>query len=142
MPARGSTSRHTRRGRGLGSGRGEFSGRGRKGQKARAGGGMRPGFEGGQLPLIKRLPAKRGFTSPFKKEFQLVNVGTLSAKFQSGDSVSIAEMEAAGLVHHQGKPVKVLGGGELDKPLTVTASHFSAGAQSKIQAAGGKAVKA
>ena len=139
-PAAGSKKERTRWGRGLGSGKGEFSGRGRKGQKARAGGRMRPGFEGGQLPLIKRLPAKRGFTNPFKTEYQLVNIGVLSERFENGAQVSEMELRAAGLVKRL--PVKVLGGGEINKALTVKASQFSASAKAKIEAAGGTAIKA
>ncbi len=128
-------------GRGLGSGKGEFSGRGRKGQKARAGGRVRPGFEGGQLPLIKRLPAKHGFTNPFKKEFQLVNVGLLSERFQAGATISESVLQAMGIVRRN-IPVKVLGTGDVNKALTVNVTAFSESAKAKIEAAGGKAVKA
>ena len=140
-PSAGAKKDRTRYGRGLGSGKGEFSGRGRKGQKARAGGRIRPGFEGGQLPLIKRLPAKHGFTNPFKKEFQLVNVGLLSERFQSGTTISESVLQAMGIVRRN-IPVKVLGNGDIDKSLTVNASAFSDSAKAKIEAAGGKAVKA
>ncbi len=140
-PSAGAKKDRTRYGRGLGSGKGEFSGRGRKGQKARAGGRIRPGFEGGQLPLIKRLPAKHGFTNPFKKEFQLVNVGLLSERFQSGATISESVLQAMGIVRRN-IPVKVLGNGDIDKSLTVNASAFSDSAKAKIEAAGGKAVKA
>ncbi len=140
-PSPGAKKDRIRYGRGLGSGKGEFSGRGRKGQKARAGGRVRPGFEGGQLPLIKRLPAKHGFTNPFKKEFQLVNVGLLSERFQAGAVISEAVLQANGIVR-KNIPVKVLGAGDINKALTVNASAFSDTAKAKIEAAGGKAVKA
>ncbi len=140
-PSAGAKKDRKRYGRGLGSGKGEFSGRGRKGQKARAGGRVRPGFEGGQLPLIKRLPAKHGFTNPFKKEFQLVNVGLLAERFESGATISESVLQANGIVRKD-IPVKVLGGGDIKKALTVNASAFSESAIAKIEAAGGKAVKA
>lgn len=140
-PPPGAKRTAKRFGRGLGSGKGEFSGRGRKGQKARAGGRVRPGFEGGQLPIIKRLPAKHGFTNPFRTEYQPVNVGLLSEKFQSGATISESVLRAMGIVRTN-MPVKVLGAGDIDKALTVNATAFSDSAKAKIEAAGGKAVKA
>jgi large subunit ribosomal protein L15 len=136
-PAPGSKKARKRVGRGNGSGHGTYSGRGLKGQKARAGGKMRPGFEGGQLPLIKRLPKKRGFFNRFKVEYDVVNLGLLN-KFDSGSEVTIDSLRSAGLVHSLAKPVKVLGTGEVDRPLIVKVNKFSASAKEKIEAAGGK----
>ena len=138
-PAPGSRHAAKRVGRGTGSGHGTFSGRGCKGQKARAGNNkMRPGFEGGQLPLIKRLPRKRGFTNIFKTEYSLVSLGELN-KFDSGSEVTSDKMLAAGIIKSLAHPVKVLADGALDRPLTVKADKFSASARAKIEAAGGKA---
>jgi large subunit ribosomal protein L15 len=129
-------------GRGNGSGHGTYSGRGCKGQKARAGNNkMRPGFEGGQLPLIKRLPRKRGFTNIFRVEYATVSVGGLNA-FESGSEVTPESMLAAGLIDSLKKPVKILADGEIDRPLTIKAAKFSAAARAKIEAAGGKAEEA
>jgi len=136
-PAPGSKKNRKRVGRGNGSGHGTYSGRGLKGQKARAGGKMRPGFEGGQLPLIKRLPKKRGFFNRFRVEYDVVNLGLLN-KFDSGSEVTIDSLRSAGLVHSLTKPVKVLGTGEVDRPLTVKVNKYSASAKEKIEAAGGK----
>lgn len=136
-PAPGSKKARKRVGRGNGSGHGTYSGRGLKGQKARAGGKMRPGFEGGQLPLIKRLPKKRGFFNRFRVEYDVVNLGLLN-KFDSGSEVTIDSLRSAGLVHSLTKPVKVLGTGEVDRPLTVKVNKYSASAKEKIEAAGGK----
>jgi large subunit ribosomal protein L15 len=127
-------------GRGDGSGRGTFSGKGCKGQKARAGCNMRPGFEGGQLPIIKRLPRKRGFTNIFRTEFAAVNLESFKV-FESGDKVTAEKMVEAGIIKSKKQPVKVLAGGELNCPLTVQANGFSAAAKAKIEAAGGKAVE-
>ena len=138
-PAPGSRHASKRVGRGNGSGHGTYSGRGCKGQKARAGNNkVRPGFEGGQLPLIKRLPRKRGFTNIFRIEYSVVNVGELNA-FESGAEVTAELMLSAGLIKTSAHPVKVLGDGEIDRPLTVKAQKFSASAKAKIEAAGGKA---
>jgi large subunit ribosomal protein L15 len=124
-------------GRGNGSGHGTYSGRGCKGQKVRSGNNkMRPGFEGGQLPLIKRLPRKRGFTNIFRTEFSAVNTGALSA-FESGSEVTPETMLAAGVIKSLKLPVKVLGDGDIDRPLKVRAHKFSASAKAKIEAAGG-----
>jgi large subunit ribosomal protein L15 len=99
---------------------------------------MRPGFEGGQLPLIKRLPRKRGFTNIFKKEFSIIKLGSLNI-FEAGSEVTPESLVAAGVIKSLKKPVKVLAEGEIDRPLTVRANGFSAAAKAKIEAAGGKA---
>ena len=133
-------SRHPRKrvGRGTGSGHGTFSGRGCKGQKARTGNNkMRPGFEGGQLPLIKKLPRKRGFINIFRIEYTTVKVGDLNA-LESGSEVTAEILKAAGIIKNTAQPVKILGDGEIDRPLTVKANKFSASAKAKIEAAGGK----
>jgi len=137
-PAPGSRRAAKRVGRGNGSGHGTYSGRGCKGQKSRAGFKIRPGFEGGQLPLIKRLPRKRGFTNIFRTEYSVVKVGALNV-FEPGAEVTPETMLAAGLVKSANSPVKVLGDGNIDRPLTVKAHKFSASAKTKIEAAGGKA---
>jgi large subunit ribosomal protein L15 len=137
-PAPGAKKARKRVGRGNGSGSGTYSGRGVKGQKSRAGFRIRPGFEGGQLPMIKRLPRQRGFTNIFRKEYSVVAVGSLN-RFESGSDVTPEELLAAGLVRNMKKPVKILAQGELDRPLTVKAHKFSAAAKAKIEAAGGKA---
>jgi len=136
-PAPGSRRAAKRVGRGNGSGHGTYSGRGCKGQKSRAGFKMRPGFEGGQLPLIKRLPRKRGFTNIFRTEYSTVNAGALNI-FESGSEVTPETMLAAGIIKNLNNPVKVLGDGDIDRPLTVRAHKFSATAKAKIEAAGGK----
>lgn len=132
-PAPGSKRRRKRVGRGPGSGLGKTAGRGHKGQRSRAGYSRRPGFEGGQMPLIRRVP-KRGFTNIFRTEYAVINVVDLAA-FE-GD-VSPVELLAAGKVR-KGMPVKVLGRGDLAKALTVKAHRFSAAARQKIEAAGGQ----
>ena len=136
-PSPGSRHAAKRVGRGNGSGHGTYSGRGCKGQKSRAGFKMRPGFEGGQLPLIKRLPRKRGFTNIFRTEYSTVNAGALNI-FESGSEVTPETMLAAGIIKNLNNPVKVLGDGDIDRPLTVRAHKFSATAKAKIEAAGGK----
>ncbi|MFB3109243.1 MAG: 50S ribosomal protein L15 [Candidatus Binatia bacterium] len=123
-------------GRGNGSGHGKTSGRGHKGQGARAGGGPRPGFEGGQMPLQRRIP-KRGFHNPFKKKYALINVGQLEA-LDAGSEVSPELLRGRGLVRSQGDRVKILGNGSLSKALTVKAHGFSSQAKEKIEAAGGR----
>lgn len=130
-----------RLGRGHGSGRGKTAGKGTKGQKARAGGKTRPGFEGGSLPMIMRLPFKRGigFFNPNRTTYHPVNVKDLDV-FDAGTEISPAELFAAGLVPDATSRVKILGDGELDRPLTVRAHAFSAQARSKLEAAGGQAV--
>ena len=137
-PAPKSKTKRKRIGRGLGSGHGRYSGKGCKGQKARSGGGVSPFFEGGQLPLVKRLPHKRGFTNIFKTEYALVNVESLKV-FESGASVSPEELHGARLIKSLHKPVKILGSGEIDRPLVVRAAKFSKVAKEKIEAAGGQA---
>jgi large subunit ribosomal protein L15 len=137
-PAEGSRKAAKRVGRGAGSGHGTFSGRGCKGNKARAGFGVRPGFEGGQLPIIKRLPEKRGFTNLFKKVVSVMNVSDLNC-FDAGTVVTPAELVAQGLIKSAGVPVKILAGGEIDRALNVKVSSYSAAAKAKIEAAGGTA---
>lgn len=132
-PNSGSTKNRKRRGRGPGSGNGKTAGRGEKGQKARSGGSVHPRFEGGQMPLIRRIP-KRGFKSINRVEYQVVNVRDLDRV--DGD-VSPESLKAAGLVRSLTKPVKILGVGEVSKKLAVSAHKFSASAQAKIEAAGG-----
>ncbi len=139
-PAPGSKKPRKRVGRGNGSGHGTYSGRGCKGQKSRAGFSMRPGFEGGQLPLIKRLPRKRGFTNIFRVEYQVVSLTKLNV-FEAGSEIGPAELRAAGIVRSLRKPIKILADGEIDRALTVTANKFSVAARSQIEAAGGKAVE-
>ncbi len=135
-PAPGSKRSRKRVGRGDGSGHGTYSGRGCKGQKSRAGYKMRPGFEGGQLPLIKRLPRKRGFVNIFRKEYSVVNLGELNA-FESGSEVTPERLAAAGLVKSLRHPIKILAEGDIAHPLVVRANKFSAAAKAKIEAAGG-----
>jgi large subunit ribosomal protein L15 len=137
-PAPGSRKDRKRVGRGDGSKKGSFSGRGCKGQKSRSGHRMKPGFEGGQLPIIKRLPSKRGFTNIFKTEYALVNLSDL-AGFAAGAVVTAEELVNAGVIRPTQKPLKVLGNGEITQSITVKANKFSASAKSKIEAAGGKA---
>lgn len=134
----GSTQNSKRIGRGHGSGQGKTAGKGHKGQKARAGHGMRPGFEGGQMPLQRRMP-KRGFTNIFAKEIVTVNVGTLEKKFEDGATVNAETLVSAGIIKSAMDGVKILSNGELKKKLTVKASAFSAAAKEKIESAGGKA---
>jgi large subunit ribosomal protein L15 len=136
-PAKGSKKGRKRVGRGDSSGRGKTAGRGTKGQNARSGGGVRPYFEGGQLPLVRRLPRARGFTNIFKNQFSTVNVDRLNERFAKGDEVSPSALAEAGLVASSSELVKVLGRGEMEKPLTVRAHGFSASARAKIEAAGG-----
>lgn len=133
-PADGSKTRKIRVGRGEGGRRGKTAGRGTKGQKARSK--VRPGFEGGQMPLQRRIPKLRGFKNRNKQYFALINVEKLDASFEAGDSVDPAILHARGLVKKRGK-VKVLGEGAIDKALTVRAHAFSLGAVEKIKAAGG-----
>jgi large subunit ribosomal protein L15 len=127
-------------GRGNGSGHGTYSGRGCKGQNARSGGGVRLGFEGGQLPLIKRLPRRRGFTNVFKTEYNVVNVGKL-AIFPADTEVTPEELLRARLISTTDHPTKILGAGDIQHPLTVSANKFSSSAEKKILAAGGKIKK-
>jgi len=124
-------------GRGHGSGNGKTAGKGHKGQKARAGHGMRPGFEGGQMPLQRRIP-KRGFNNIFAKEVVCVNVGSLNS-FEDGAEVNVDALLEAGVLRKSGDALKILANGELSKKLTVKANAFSEAAKAKIEAAGGKA---
>ncbi len=136
-PAEGSVKNGFRRGRGTGSGNGKTAGKGHKGQNARSGGGVRPGFEGGQLPLYRRLP-KRGFYNKFGKTYAIVNLETLNNKFEDGAVVDMATLLNSGVVSSACDGIKVLGRGEIAKKLTVKAAVFSASAKEKIEAAGGK----
>ena len=137
-PAEGSVKNGFRKGRGPGSGNGKTAGKGHKGQNARSGGGVRPGFEGGQLPLYRRLP-KRGFYNKFGKCYTLVNVETLNKKFEDGAVVDAAALLSAGVVSQLATDgIKVLGRGEITKKLTVKAAIFSETAKEKIEAVGGK----
>ncbi|MDP6494307.1 MAG: 50S ribosomal protein L15 [Dehalococcoidia bacterium] len=135
-PQKGSNRSRKRIGRGDGSGYGSMSGRGMKGQKSRSGGGVRLGFEGGQLSLIKKLPMVRGFTNIFRKEYKEVNLDWL-ARFPANSEITPQTLVDRGFAKNLGKPVKVLGRGELDVPLTVEAHKFSRSAREKIEAAGG-----
>ncbi len=136
-PAPGSTTAPKRLGRGIGSGLGKTSGKGHKGAKARSGGGKRPGFEGGQMPLVRRVP-KRGFTNIFGKEYTTVNVERLEI-FEDGAVVTVESLMSAGIIKKTLDGVKILGGGELTKKLTVKADKFTESAKEKIEALGGKA---
>jgi large subunit ribosomal protein L15 len=136
-PPVGSRQNRKRVGRGNGSGHGTYSGRGCKGQKARSGGGVRLGFEGGQLPLIQRLPRKRGFTNVFRIQYSVVNVGRLMV-FSPGTEIAPKELFKAGLISTLDRPTKILGQGEIRYPLVVTAHKFSSSAEKKILAAGGE----
>ena len=135
-PAQGSAKAAWRKGRGPGSGNGKTAGKGHKGQNARSGGGVRPGFEGGQLPLYRKLP-KRGFNNRFAVNYAIVNVAVLN-KFEDGAVVDMDALVAAKIVRKPLDGLKVLGNGELTKKLTVKATVFSATAKEKIEAAGGK----
>ena len=137
QPAFGSTTAPKRLGRGVGSGLGKTSGKGHKGAKARSGGGKRPGFEGGQMPLYRRVP-KKGFTNIFRTEYATVNVGQLEV-FDNGTVVTAAMLKEAKIIKKTLDGVKVLGNGELTKKLTVEAAKFTASAKEKIEALGGKA---
>jgi len=137
-PAPGAKKNRKRVGRGDGSGHGTYSGRGCKGQKSRAGYKMRPGFEGGQLPLIKRLPQKRGFTNIFRTEYSVVNINKLNM-FESGSEVTPESLVASGVVKSLRHPIKILGEGDINHPISVKANKFSAAAKAKIEAAGGTA---
>lgn len=136
-PAEGSNKKAFRRGRGHGSGNGKTAGKGHKGQNARSGGGVRPGFEGGQMPLYRRIP-KRGFTCINHKEIVAINLTHLNV-FDDGAVVDIAALQSKGLVSNPRDGVKILGVGELTKKLTVQVNGYSQSAKEKIEAAGGKA---
>jgi large subunit ribosomal protein L15 len=138
-PAPGARKKPKRIGLGLGSGHGKTACKGTKGHKARAGGGVRPGFEGGQMPLVRRIP-KRGFSNArHSVRIQAVNVSSLEAKFEAGAEVSVLSLFQAGLISDAALPVKILGDGDLTKSLIVRAHAFSGGAKGKIEAVGGKA---
>ena len=135
-PAEGSRSTRNRVGRGIGSGNGKTAGRGHKGQNARSGGGVRPGFEGGQNPLFRRLP-KRGFTNINRKEYAIVNLDTLN-RFEEGTEITPALLIETGVVSSEKSGIKILGNGTLNKKLTVKAHKFSATAKEAIENAGGQ----
>ena len=135
-PAEGSKTKAFRVGRGAGSGNGKTAGKGHKGQNSRSGGGVRPGFEGGQKPLYLRLP-KRGFYNKFALTYTEVNVGSLNG-FEAGEVVDLVSLVEAGLIKKVNDGLRVLGNGELDKALTVRANGFTKAAVAKIEAAGGK----
>ena len=137
-PAEGSKKAVKRIGRGHGSGQGKTAGKGHKGQKARSGGGVRPGFEGGQMPMQRRLP-KRGFNNIFAKKIVSINVGSLEKKFDDGAVVDTQALISAGLVKNSFDSIKILGNGNLTKKLEVKVAAYSASAKEKIEAAGGKA---
>ena len=131
-------ARHAKKrvGRGTGSGHGKTAGRGHKGQNARSGGGVRPGYEGGQTQLFKRLP-KRGFTNVNRKVYAVVNLGDINDRFEAGSVVDLAALKQAGLVKKEYEGVKILSNGEVSKALTVKAAKFSKAAEEKVKAAGG-----
>ena len=137
-PVEGSKKSSKRIGRGHGSGWGKTAGKGHKGQKARSGGSIRPGFEGGQMPLQRRVP-KRGFNNIFAKNVVAINLSTLNRKFNDGDTVDAEALKAAGVVKNGFDAIKVLGSGKLEKKLPVKVSAFSESAKAAIEAAGGKA---
>lgn len=137
-PAEGSVKPAWRKGRGPGSGNGKTAGKGHKGQNARSGGGVRPGFEGGQLPLYRKLP-KRGFHNKFATEYAVVNLSTLEQRFADGDTVTLETLLEKKIVRKPYDGLKVLANGELTKKLTVKAAKFTAAAKEKITAAGGQA---
>ncbi|ASV67632.1 50S ribosomal protein L15 [Cytobacillus sp. FSL W7-1323] len=136
-PAEGSRQERKRKGRGIGSGNGKTAGKGHKGQNARSGGGVRPGFEGGQTPLFRRLP-KRGFTNINRKEYAVVNLDALN-RFEDGAEVTPELLIETGVVSNEKAGIKVLAKGNVEKKLTVKAHKFSAAAKEAIEAAGGKA---
>lgn len=136
-PAPGAKHKRKRVGRGNSSGHGTYSGRGCKGQKSRSGSKVRPGFEGGQLPLIKRLPQKRGFVNPFRTRYATINVGRLNI-FAPDSEVTPEKLFQKGLLKSLKQPVKILGSGNIDRSLFVSAAEFSEGAEKKILTAGGK----
>src|SRR5512139_506884 len=135
-PNAGATKNRKRLGRGPGSGHGKTSGKGHKGRGARSGGNTPPGYEGGQMPLQRRLP-KRGFRNPFREEFNIVNLGQLETRFEAGSLVDPERLHAAGLVRRNGLAVKVLADGQLTNALNIKAHKFSGAARQKVEAAGG-----
>lgn len=136
-PAPGSRKKRTRVGRGIAGKRGKTGGRGTKGQGARSGGGKGPYFEGGQLPLVRRLPFKRGFNNPFRQEYQEVNIWLIERVFEDGAEVTPVTLQNAGVIRDSGDPVAILGSGDLTKKLTVKANRFTKSAQAKIEEKGG-----
>ena len=136
-PAEGSVKPAWRKGRGPGSGNGKTAGKGHKGQNARSGGGVRPGFEGGQIPLYRKLP-NRGFNNRFAKEYAIVNLDALN-RFNDGDTVNLEALMSCGKIKKALDGLKILGNGEITKKITVQAKVFSKSAKEKIEAAGGKA---
>lgn len=136
-PPRGATRSRKRIARGNSAGGGTYAGRGLKGQKSRSGGGVRPGFEGGQMPLTRRLATLRGFNNRWRVAYQPVNLDTLEARFEAGAEVTPESLRAAGVLRHLREPVKVLARGELSKPLTVRVHKVSAAARVRIEGAGG-----
>lgn len=138
-PPEGAHAKRRRLGRGLGSGRGKTAGKGMKGQKARSGGSLPPYFEGGQLPLVRRLPYRRGFQNPFRVDYQVVNLDQLE-RLEGIAEVTPETLQAVGLARRTGKPVKVLARGTVSRPLMVRAHAFSRGAREAITAAGGTVV--
>jgi large subunit ribosomal protein L15 len=140
-PSEGSTKKRKRVGRGNAGRGGTYAGRGRKGQGARSGGTKGPYFEGGQLPLVRRLPRKRGFTNIFRVPYRIVNLGRLEEAFGTEDEITPETMLARGLLKKGKNPVKVLAEGELSSPLTIQAHAFSKSAREKIEAAGGTALE-
>ena len=140
-PPKGARRNRKRVGRGDAAGGGSYAGRGMKGQKSRSGKGVRPGFEGGQLPLIKGLPMKRGFNNRYKTYYALVNLNTLQERFEAGTTVTPELLHGLGIIRRTSLPVKVVSDGELDRALTVTAHKFTASARAKIEAAGGSVVE-
>ena len=134
---KGARRRRKRVGRGDAAGGGSYAGRGLKGQKSRSGWRLRPGFEGGQLPLIKGLPMKRGFNNRYKTYYALVNLDTLQERFEANSRVTPEMLRGLGIIRRVNRPIKVVGDGELEHPLTVVAHRFTASARAKIEAAGG-----
>jgi len=137
-PAPGATKARKRIGRGPGSGTGKTAGGGHKGRGARSGGNTPPGYEGGQMPLQRRVP-KHGFRNPFREEFAIVNLGQLESRFESGAVVDAEALRGQGLLRNLRKPIKILADGTLTKTLTVKAHKFSAAAKQRLEAAGGSA---
>lgn len=139
-PAPGSRRKKMRIGRGIAAGRGKYAGRGIKGQGARSGGKKRQYFEGGQLPLVRRLPFKRGFTNIFRIEYQEINLDQLNERFEAGTDVTPEALAGIGLIRSATEPVAVLGRGDLDKKLTIHAHRITKGAAEKVEKAGGTVV--
>ena len=137
FPSPGARKERKRVGRGDGSGHGTYSGKGLKGQKSRAGGNIHPSFEGGQNPLVKKLPQKRGFVNPFRVEYGIINIGELN-RFEVGTVITPELLVEKRMLKNTKMPVKILATGELDRSLTVKANRFTAAAKSKIEAAGGQ----